>query len=400
MDRAHRIAIVKRVLDMVEKDELDYAHEDAWEVDIGRFTDKERFLKEKEEFFQKRPQLLAYTADLPEPGDYYATEIAGKPVLLVRDKEGKAHAFLNACRHRGVKLAEGCGHAKGFTCPYHGWTYNLDGDLISVPSRASFDEDQLRDRNLITLPVAEDIGLILVHPQPDGQIDFDAFFGDMKAHLAGYHFENLRLVKEYRAPARINWKHAVDGGVEGYHVPYLHPETVGPMTLPQFLHLDFGLHHSLVSVGPEIKTLKDLPESEWPEYCHFSISNAIFPNTVVGAGELMAFFQRSDPSDEPGKCDYILRFYGWDRAAPDDIRARDEQIAQLLLRVGLDEDMKIQSTSQVMMEAGAVPSIVFGKREQNVLRMHKNYDKLIGHDAEAALRAERFRNDRMADAAE
>jgi nitrite reductase/ring-hydroxylating ferredoxin subunit len=303
----------------------------------------------------------------------------------VRGKDGVAHAFLNACRHRGVKIAEGCGHAKGFTCPYHGWTFGLNGDLISVPSRASFDEDQLRDRNLIALPIAEDIGLILVHPQPDGHIDFDEFLGGMKAHLAGYHFENLRLVKEYRAPARINWKHAVDGGVEGYHVPYLHPETVGPMTLPQFLHLDFGLHHSLVSVQPGIKALRDMPESEWPEYCHFSVSNAIFPNTVVGAGELMAFFQRSDPSDEPGKCDYILRFYGWDRAAPEEIKARDEQIAQLLLRVGLDEDMKIQSTSQIMMEAGAVPSIIFGKREQNVLRMHKNYDRLIGHDAAAAL---------------
>jgi nitrite reductase/ring-hydroxylating ferredoxin subunit len=385
MDRAHRIAIAKRVLAMIDADELDYAHEEPWEVDIGRFVDKARFLKEKEEFFLNRPQLLAYTADLPEPGDYYATEIAGKPILLVRGKDGVAHAFLNACRHRGVKIAEGCGHAKGFTCPYHGWTFGLNGDLISVPSRASFDEDQLRDRNLIALPIAEDIGLILVHPQPDGHIDFDEFLGGMKAHLAGYHFENLRLVKEYRAPARINWKHAVDGGVEGYHVPYLHPETVGPMTLPQFLHLDFGLHHSLVSVQPGIKALRDMPESEWPEYCHFSVSNAIFPNTVVGAGELMAFFQRSDPSDEPGKCDYILRFYGWDRAAPEEIKARDEQIAQLLLRVGLDEDMKIQSTSQIMMEAGAVPSIIFGKREQNVLRMHKNYDRLIGHDAAAAL---------------
>jgi len=395
MDRASRIAIAKQVLGMIENDEIQYGDEPAWEVDIGRFTDKERFLKEKEEFFYKRPQLLAYTADLPDPGDFYATEIAGKPILLVRDKAGKAHAFFNACRHRGVKLAEGCGHAKGFTCPYHGWTFGLDGALISVPSRMAFEEGQLADRGLIELPIAEEIGFIVVHPQPGAALDFDEFMGPMKAHLAGYHFENLRLVKEYRAPARINWKHAVDGGVEGYHVPYLHPDTVGPMTLPQFLHIDMGLHHSLVSVGPDIVKLKDLPESEWPEYCNFSVSNAIFPNTVVGAGELMAFFQRSDPKNEPGECDYIIRFYGWDRNAPEDILARDEQIAQLLMRVGLDEDMKIQSTSQVMMEAGAVPSIVFGKREQNVLRMHKNYDKLIGHDAAAALRAEG-----LADAAE
>jgi nitrite reductase/ring-hydroxylating ferredoxin subunit len=385
MDRAHRIAIAKRVLAMLDKDELEYG-EESWEIDIGRFVDKDRFEREKVAFFHNRPQLIAYSADIPDPGDYYATSIAGKPILLVRGKDGKAHAFLNACRHRGVKLAEGCGNAKGFSCPYHGWTYGLNGDLISVPSRASFEEDQLTVRGLLPLPIAEEIGFILVHPQPDGHLDFDEFFGPMKDHLAGYHFENLRLVQSYRAPARINWKHAVDGGVEGYHVPFLHPQTVGPMTLPQFLHIDFGLHHCLVSVGPDIAKLRDLPEEQWPEYCNFSVSNAIFPNTVVGAGELMAFFQRSEPGDTPGQCDYLFRTYGWDRNASDEIKARDKMVADMLLKVALEEDMHIQSLSQIAMEAGAVPSIILGRREQNVLRMHKNYDRLIGHDAEAALR--------------
>jgi nitrite reductase/ring-hydroxylating ferredoxin subunit len=387
MDRQHRIAIAKQVLKMLETDEVQMGDE-SLEFDIGRFTDPVRFEKEKQEFFLKRPQLIAYTADLPDPGDFYATQIAEKPILIVRNKDGKAQAFLNACRHRGVKLAGGCGNGKGFTCPYHGWTYSNDGELISVPSRSAFDADQLAGRNLIELPTVERHGFILVHPQPGGHLDFDEFFGPMKDHLSGYHFENLRLVREYRAPARINWKHAVDGGVEGYHVPYLHPNTVGPMTLQQFLHIDFGLHHCLVSVGPDIAKLRDMPEEEWPEYCNFSISNAIFPNTVIGAGELMAFFQRSEPTNKPGECDYIFRLYGWDRNASDEIKARDAAVADMLVTVALEEDMKIQSMSQVMMEAGAVPSIILGRREQNVLHMHKNYDKLIGHDAKAALQAE------------
>ena len=387
MERAQRIAIAKQLLEMIDRNETQYSDEPAWEADIGRFTDKERFLKEKEEFFLKRPQVIAYTADIPNNGDYYATEIAGKPILLTRGKDGKARAFLNACRHRGVQLAEGCGHATTFTCPYHAWTFNSHGDLIGVPSKDSFD-GLLSDRGLIPLPIHEEIGLILVHPQPAGDLDFDAFLGPMKAIIAGYHYENLRFVKEFRAPARINWKHAVDGGVEGYHVPFLHPQTVGPMTLPQFLHIDSGLHHTLVTVSPEIVKLKDMPEEEWPEWCHFSCTNAIFPNTVVGAGELMAFFQRSDPSDEPGKCDYVFRLYGWGRDAPEEIRQRDEHVANMLITVAMDEDMKVQSNSQIMMENGAVPSVIFGRREQNVMRMHKNYDRLIGHDAEAALAAE------------
>jgi nitrite reductase/ring-hydroxylating ferredoxin subunit len=400
MDREHRIAIAKQALAMIEKDEVQMG-EESIEFDIGRFVDKKRFELEKDEFFRKRPQLIAYSADIPDPGSYYATSIAGRPILLVRGKDGKARAFLNACTHRGVTLAEGCGEAKGFTCPYHGWTFALNGNLIGVPNRSAFDEEQLQGRNLKELPLAEDIGLILIHPQPGGHLDFDEFFGTMKDALAGYHMENLRLVLEYRAPARINWKHAVDGGVEGYHVPYLHPNTVGPMTLQQFLHIDHGLHHTLVSVQPTVKEFKDMPESEWPEYCGFAVSNAIFPNTVIGSGELMAFFQRSEPSDEPGKCDYIFRLYGWDRNASDEIKARDKQVADMLLKVALDEDMKIQSQSQIMMEEGAIDSILLGRREQNVLRMHKNYDKLIGHDPAAALRAMRAaRGAELADAAE
>ncbi|WP_157220574.1 aromatic ring-hydroxylating oxygenase subunit alpha [Flavisphingomonas formosensis] len=389
MERAARIAIAREVIGMIERDEMQYANEPAWEVDIGRFTDKARFLKEKEEFFLNRPQLVAYSADIPENGDYYATSIAGKPILLTRGKDGKARAFLNACRHRGVQLAEGCGHASTFTCPYHAWTFNSHGDLIGVPSKDSFD-GLLEDRGLIALPIHEEIGVIVVHPQPDGHLDFDAFMGPMKQHLAGYHMENLRLISGHSQTARINWKHAVDGGVEGYHVPFLHPQTVGPMTLKFFRHIDFGLHHSLVNVSPEMLAMRDMPEEEWPEYCGFSVSNAIFPNTIVSVGEGMAIFQRSDPSDDPGRCDYNIRFYGWGRNPDAEQKARDEAMAAMVLTVAMEEDMKVQSNSQIMMENGAVPSIIFGRREQNVLRMHKNYDRLIGHDAEAALAVERL----------
>src|SRR5580692_404207 len=140
MDRAQRIAIAKRILDFNDRD-IDEMGEQSWETDIGRFTDRKRFELEKQEFFLKRPQLIAYSADFPENGDYYATEIAGKTIILTRNKDGIAHAFLNACRHRGVKLAEGCGNAKGFVCPYHGWTYSNDGDLTSVPSRSAFEPE-------------------------------------------------------------------------------------------------------------------------------------------------------------------------------------------------------------------------------------------------------------------
>ncbi|MDB5396439.1 MAG: aromatic ring-hydroxylating dioxygenase subunit alpha, partial [Rhodospirillales bacterium] len=114
MERAGRIAIAKEIIELIESGEP-YHGDESWEADIGRFVDKDRFELEKQKLFLERPQLIALSADIPNPGDYYATDIAGKPILIVRGKDGVAKAFLNACRHRGVKLAEGCGHGAGFT---------------------------------------------------------------------------------------------------------------------------------------------------------------------------------------------------------------------------------------------------------------------------------------------
>lgn len=377
MDRAARIAMARTFLATLERNSEELGP-DTFEADVGRFTDQRRFDVEKQRLFLERPQLIALSADLPGPNSYYATEIAGRPILLTRDKSGQAHAFFNACRHRGVQLAEGCGEASRFTCPYHGWTYAADGRLMGVPQPEAFEPDQIKSRNLIALPLWEKHGLIIVHPQPGATLDAEGFLGEMGKHLADYGLEDIRLVAAYKAPARINWKHAVDGGVEGYHVPFLHPTTVGPMTLNSFVHLDMGLHHVLLTFQPTIHELKSKPETEWPDWCHFSVSNAIFPNSVLVFGESIIAFQRSEPGDEVGQCDYIFRVYGWDREAPAEKRQFDEQVAQMLLKVALEEDMKVQSNSQIMMEAGIVPSVLFGRKEANLVKMHKNYDRMAG----------------------
>jgi nitrite reductase/ring-hydroxylating ferredoxin subunit len=386
MEKAQRIAIAKDVLKLVEQGQPEFG-EESWEADIGRFIDKDRFELEKQKLFLERPQLIALSADIPNPGDYYATDIAGKPILIVRNKDGEAKAFLNACRHRGVKLAEGCGKGKGFTCPYHGWTYNNDGELISVPSRGAFEPSQLRD--LIALPIAEELGMILVHPQPEGHLDFDEFFGPMKDYLADFEVWDFDLLSEYRAPARINWKHAVDGGLEAYHVPFLHANTFGTGGLAQLLHRQFGDHHALIAPRPDILKLKDLPEEEWPHSCYFTSTNSVFPNTVIGGGDPVLFFQRTEPNtDDPGVCDYIFRLYGRKNVSPEE-RARHLAGVDFFMKVSLEEDLPVQRSSQIMMEEGAVPSVLFGKREINLTRMHKAYDEAIGHDNEASVREQK-----------
>ena len=387
MEKSQRIAIAKEILDLIEGGEP-YMGGESWEGDIGRFIDKDRFELEKQKLFLERPQLIALTADIPNPGDYYATDIAGKPVIITRNKDGKAQAFLNACRHRGVKLAEGCGNGKGFTCPYHGWTFDNDGKLISVPSRGAFDIAQLADRDLIKLPTHEEVGVIVIHPQPGAELDFDAFLGPMKGVLEDMDLAAWEVIATHREPARINWKHAVDGGMEAYHVPFLHPETFrsdGGGFLP---HKQFGDHHAFITSGPDIRELRNLPESEWPHSCHWGSVNAIFPNTVIGGGprQPVVFFQRTEPMTEPGVCNYNYRLYGKPVSTDAEKEARKAAI-KLFMTVAFEEDLPTQISSQIMMESGAVKSVLFGKREACLTGMHKGYDEAIGHDVQAALRS-------------
>src|SRR5690606_5266119 len=100
------------------------------EVEAAAYSDPDRFAGELRSIFRRIPLMLAASCELPLPGDYKAIDVAGVPVLLIRAKDGAVRAFLNACTHRGAKLAEGCGAKTRLTCPFHGWTFSLDGKLL------------------------------------------------------------------------------------------------------------------------------------------------------------------------------------------------------------------------------------------------------------------------------
>ena len=104
---------------------------------------------------------------MPKPGDWMTHDYAGVPILLLRRADGSLGAFLNVCRHRGARVAEGCGSgASSFSCPYHGWTYGLDGALVARPEEASFAAAERATHGLRALPVVEKHGMIWVGPNP------------------------------------------------------------------------------------------------------------------------------------------------------------------------------------------------------------------------------------------
>src|SRR5947209_11376073 len=101
----------------------------AWTLPSSLYTDPAIFHQEREKIFSRTWQVVGHASQVQNPGDFFTTELAGEPLLLLRGSDGKLRGFYHVCRHRAGPPAEGCGSRKLFRCAYHGWTYNLDGEL-------------------------------------------------------------------------------------------------------------------------------------------------------------------------------------------------------------------------------------------------------------------------------
>ena len=166
MQHATQVTLTRRVIDFVERDTTELA-QSVFLNPVSTYTCPEQAQREQHMLFRGHPLFFGLSCELPNPGDFRADDLSGVPILVVRGRDGQLNAFLNVCRHRGAKIATGSGSGKRlFVCPYHAWTYDLDGRLTRLNPEAGFPGITCAERSLVPLPVAEKHGLIFVQATP------------------------------------------------------------------------------------------------------------------------------------------------------------------------------------------------------------------------------------------
>ena len=137
MDRQDQIDLLKRLLHYIETKTTALA-DVPWRNDVSVYTDLDLAAREQQVLFRRHPLLMGFASEWDEPGAFRTDDYAGVPILIVRGRDGKLRAFLNVCRHRGAKVAQGGGTTGRFVCPYHAWTYDLSGKVIGIPDERCF----------------------------------------------------------------------------------------------------------------------------------------------------------------------------------------------------------------------------------------------------------------------
>jgi phenylpropionate dioxygenase-like ring-hydroxylating dioxygenase large terminal subunit len=253
--------------------------------------------KEWQAFFQNHPQLIGFSGDLTGPGCYFTSDDFGAPVLATRDKNGKFNAFLNACRHRGARIAdEPRGEKNLFVCPFHSWSYSGQGQLVAIPQSEHFGEIDKACFGLVELPSVEKDGFLWIHPKPDGHLDVDALLGPLSEELASGKFGDLIFSGESAIDMKLNWKLANDTFGETYHFQKLHKNTLGLGFYGDNLSYEaIGQHHRFVFARKAIDLLRSVPEEQW-QLCQGAILlYYLFPNIQITVGEGRATLIRIYP---------------------------------------------------------------------------------------------------------
>jgi len=376
MDRDQLIDLTHRALKLARDKTTDLMPSEC-AVAADSYTSAERHAQDTA-MLMASPQLVGYVSELPRPGTYCTKTVMGRSILLTRVADGTVRAFDNVCLHRQSRIVDGCGAARRLACPYHAWTYDLNGQLVGVPGKEGFPETYSEASRLAELPAAECAGFLWVSLARDATLDIPAFLGPLADELDSWGIGRWSPLGEKVLDCPINWKLAIDTFAENYHFATVHKMTFATIARSNCTVFDsFGQHHRLVFPLNGILDLDDVPEEQWEPLQNLVVIYALFPNIVLSCtianGELFRVY----PGDGPGRSITVHQ-----NSTPLDVS--DESMAAGAVAVFdyahstvRDEDYALVAGLQANLESGVREHLVFGRNEPGLHHRHATWADAI-----------------------
>jgi phenylpropionate dioxygenase-like ring-hydroxylating dioxygenase large terminal subunit len=331
----------------------------------GWYSDPDILRREQERIFRSAWQYAGHTGQLPEPGTFFASCSGRTPVVVTRARDGELRAFLNVCRHRGFTVAAGEGRRETLQCPYHAWTYGLDGRLRAAPRSEEEPNFPRADLGLVPVAVGTWGPFVFVNTAPEPPEPLADALGSMPAQVAELGLDVDALVHHTRWEAELeaNWKVVCENFLECYHCQVAHPGFAEVIDVSAEAYALDASGRVASQYGPVRESGRatmdlegDLPRSQfhflWP-----NLTVNIFPGRPnISIGHVV-----------PRAPDRTYRFLDYffgpevDQQWIDDLRAFDDQVG--------DEDRALVEGVQRGVASGAL--------ERGVLLSRS--EQLIGH---------------------
>ena len=356
-------AVIERVLSHVRNGTTDLGDE-VWREPVDHYRSEERFHREIA-LLRRLPVPFCPSAALREPGAYVARAAAGVPILAVRGEDGTVRAFRNACRHRGAEVASGTGCARTLVCPYHGWTYGLDGRLERVQHEGGFPDLDKASHGLVPVRAQDRSGIVFVTQ------DASANDPDPGEGLSDLIAPDQDLIDTHDNEADFNWKVSLEGSIEGYHIRFGHRETFYPYGYDNVNVVEHSGRNSRVTFPfRRIEKLANVPAAERQIEGRVTYVYHLFPNALVTVLSHHTILVVLEPI-APGRTRniaYSLAHTGGDPAAAE-IAKRD---AKFVTDTGAPEDRALAESIQRTMNSEANEFFTFGHFESAIVHFHRH----------------------------
>ena len=361
--------IIERIFKHIDNGTTDLG-DTVWREPVAHYHTQERFDAEIA-LLRSLPVPFCPSAALPEKGSYIARQAAGTPLLVVRGLDGEVRAFINACRHRGMQVAEGSGCSRGFVCPYHAWSYNLEGELKGIPGADGFPDVDAKQHGLVELSATEKGGIVYVKQK--GQITSDSM-----ENCLDYFASEQEMFQQTELTDQANWKLLTETLLEGYHIKSLHRNTFYPYGLDNVNLVEtFGANSRVIFPFRRIEKLRDIEPSKRRLDGTATSVYHLFPNasvSVLSKHSSLTIMEPLSPSSTR-----LVSYFMVNRQT-DDIEISVEQAqrdAEFVQSSGQDEDREAARAIQQTVTTEANTHLTFGYFEKAIVNFHQHLAKQL-----------------------